>query len=63
MRANRVGRLYTVAEAARELGVCYKTVLRRVQAGQLDTLTVGRSHLVSLDAARAACRRTYRRRA
>ncbi len=63
MRTSRVGRLYTVAEAARELGVSYKTVLRRIQDGRLDTLTVGRSHLVTLDEARVACRRTYRRRA
>jgi excisionase family DNA binding protein len=62
MRSDRVGRMMTARAVAEALGISYKTVVRRIQAGELDTIQVGRSHLMLLEDARVACRRTYRRR-
>ena len=45
-------RLLTVGEAAAELGVCEKTILRRVRDGELAHRRVGRSIRIDIDASR-----------
>lgn len=62
MRIDRVNQLYTVQSAAKALGVSQWTLLRRIRAGELSAVEVGRSHLVVLDEARATIKRRYTRR-
>ena len=40
---------YTLDEAAKQLGVCYMTVWRKVHTGSVRSVRVGRSHLVRLE--------------
>jgi excisionase family DNA binding protein len=63
MRTSRVGKLYTAEAVAKELGISLHTVYRRIAAGELETLRVGRSYLMTLEDAQRACRRRYIRRA
>jgi len=63
MRIDRVNQLYTVQSAAKALGVSKCTLLRRIRAGELSAVEVGRSHLIDLTEARRLHVRRYSRKA
>jgi excisionase family DNA binding protein len=62
MKLERVKDLYTVIGAAKALGVSERTVLRRIWAGKVSTIQVGRVHMVRLDDLRATIKRRYVRK-
>lgn len=63
MRIDRVSNLYTVEGAAKALGVSTDSLLRRIHAGVLPAVEVGRSHLIDLNDVREVPVRRYSRKA